>query len=293
MKHARDSRIPLWIALAVLLGVGLPTSGVTQTIRVTVLDDQTQQPVASALVELYDSTGALLATDLSSTSGEVAFDASGTHFVLRIRRIGYDVTVTPLFKLPEGRQVGDVTVLVTALVVVMDPVTITGDSAPYAPGPLADFYARRRRGWGHFITPEEVRERNPAQTTDLFRLIAGVRVVPRGAGSYDVVMTRNALTSLSAMQRSIKSQGGLSRTRNDIREANDNVGLGDGKCQVTFYLDGGKFRPDPQVGINQILASDVTAVEVYRGPAETPVEFLDSDSRCGVIVIWTRRGPEN
>ena len=69
------------------------------------------------------------------------------------------------------------------------------------------------------------------------------------------------------------------------------VGAGSGKCEVSYYLDGGRFRPDPEVGINEILGSEVIAVEVYRGPSETPAEFLDSGSRCGVIVIWTRRGP--
>jgi hypothetical protein len=36
----------------------------------------------------------------------------------------------------------------------------------------------------------------------------------------------------------------------------------------------------------------IAAVEIYRGPAQTPGEFLDSDARCGVILIWTRRGDD-
>ena len=30
----------------------------------------------------------------------------------------------------------------------------------------------------------------------------------------------------------------------------------------------------------------------FHGPGQTPGEFLDSNARCGVILIWTRRGEE-
>ena len=128
--------------------------------------------------------------------------------------------------------------------------------------------------------------------TDLLRQIAGVRVVPRGGLGYDIVMTRNALTSLSEMQRAQAARGFSPSTPASRRENRTDAATSDGKCEVAFYLDGGRFRPDPTIGINEILASGVTAVEIYRGPAETPVEFLGGSSRCGVIVIWTRRGPE-
>jgi hypothetical protein len=32
------------------------------------------------------------------------------------------------------------------------------------------------------------------------------------------------------------------------------------------------------------------AVEVYRSPAEAPVEFGGEGAECGTIVLWTRRG---
>ena len=42
--------------------------------------------------------------------------------------------------------------------------------------------------------------------------------------------------------------------------------------------------------VNRVHPMDVVAIEVYRGPAETPGPYIDSNSRCGVILIWTRNG---
>jgi hypothetical protein len=33
------------------------------------------------------------------------------------------------------------------------------------------------------------------------------------------------------------------------------------------------------------------AVEVYRSAAEVPVEYGGSNAGCGVILLWSRRGP--
>jgi hypothetical protein len=57
-------------------------------------------------------------------------------------------------------------------------------------------------------------------------------------------------------------------------------------CSPQFYLDG--FPQDTRA-INTPLL-DVGGIEVYRGPSETPGEFLGPESMCGVIVIWTHAG---
>ena len=44
-----------------------------------------------------------------------------------------------------------------------------------------------------------------------------------------------------------------------------------------------------------LTAEWIEALEVYHGPATTPIEFsampTEYRSDCGVIVIWTRGGP--
>jgi hypothetical protein len=31
----------------------------------------------------------------------------------------------------------------------------------------------------------------------------------------------------------------------------------------------------------------ISAIEVYRGPAELPVQYGGAESACGVLLIWT------
>ncbi len=124
-------------------------------------------------------------------------------------------------------------------------------------------FDRRRLGGGgggHFITQEEIERRNPYQTEDLFRSIAGFSVTPSGGFADRVVSTRGA--------------GGLSG----------------GPCSPTFYIDGVKTDVDPTTGSGlPVVPSEIYGIEAYNGGASTPVEY-QGQSNCGVVLIWTRRG---
>ena len=78
------------------------------------------------------------------------------------------------------------------------------------------------------------------------------------------------------------------RIRGGVPVFRDAVSLSSGACSPTFYVDGVKLR---SWGLASELSTlDLEMVELYRGPASTPAEYVDSDSRCGVVVLWTRRG---
>jgi hypothetical protein len=55
-------------------------------------------------------------------------------------------------------------------------------------------------------------------------------------------------------------------------------------CQPRYYANG--FPVD--ASILRTPAVDVAGIEIYRGPAETPAEFLSAQSMCGAIVIWIK-----
>jgi hypothetical protein len=54
-----------------------------------------------------------------------------------------------------------------------------------------------------------------------------------------------------------------------------------------FYFNGALVQGG--LNLNDIVdPSQVEAIEIYRGTAETPLQFQKPGSTCGAIVIWTR-----
>jgi hypothetical protein len=125
----------------------------------------------------------------------------------------------------------------------------------------AEFDQRRTNmaGAGHFMTQEEILRRNAYRTEDLFRTVPGFSVEPSGGFGYRIVSNRSA-------------------------------GLGGGRCSPEFYIDGVKSVIDAQVGGGLPVNPDqIYGIESYSGSATTPAEY-QSQSGCGAILIWTRRG---
>lgn len=63
------------------------------------------------------------------------------------------------------------------------------------------------------------------------------------------------------------------------------------RCTPLIYIDGSKVLGPPGEALLLVDPADLFAMEIYQGPAETPSQWVDSQSRCGVILLWTRRGP--
>lgn len=121
------------------------------------------------------------------------------------------------------------------------------------PGKLRGFWSRRDRGFGVFITPQEIRERQPRIPSDLLRGIPGVSVGSAQLGRVPVRFTRGA------------------------RE-----------CPPNVFVDGIYMRG---MEVDDITPEDVWAVEVYRGPSELPAEFNRPRTQgCGAVIIWTPTG---
>ncbi|NUQ21559.1 MAG: TonB-dependent receptor plug domain-containing protein [Gemmatimonadaceae bacterium] len=117
---------------------------------------------------------------------------------------------------------------------------------------MQEFEAAKKRGFGYFLSPEDIERRNAFDAADLLRMVPGVRVVESSFGQSRVVSTR-------------------------------------GGCSPTIVVDGMRF--DNQTTLDEaVSASDIAAIAVYRSSAETPVEY-QGFSGCGAIVVWTKHGP--
>ncbi|MDQ8165368.1 MAG: carboxypeptidase regulatory-like domain-containing protein [Gemmatimonadota bacterium] len=133
-------------------------------------------------------------------------------------------------------------------------------------GRMAEFWARRMSGNGAYITREEIDRRRPQHSSDLLRTVTGVKVIAGDGG----------------LDRTVISMG-----RNPVFRGGANAVNMGAACRVTYYVDG-SYVPPGTFHMDDMSPMAIEAVEVYRGPSETPAKLRQRDTACGVIVIWTR-----
>jgi hypothetical protein len=124
----------------------------------------------------------------------------------------------------------------------------------------SSFLDRARRGFGYFITEEDIKRRDPVIFEDIIRTVPGMQVVPVGQG-YRIISSRGQVDVL-------------------------------GDCQPAYYLDGSPLYVDDTNGDPfPVAPTEIMGIEVYAGTAGVPIEFQRATSGgCGVIAIWTKRG---
>lgn len=124
----------------------------------------------------------------------------------------------------------------------------------------SSFLDRARRGFGYFITENDIKKRDPAIFEDIIRGVPGMQVVPVGQG-YRIISSRGQTDLL-------------------------------GDCQPAYFVDGSPFYVDASNGDPfPVAPSEIMGIEVYAGAAGVPIEFQrGQNGGCGVIAIWTKRG---
>lgn len=217
-------------------------------------------PLAQARVTI-SGTRLATATDSSGNFRVVGFPA-GTR-TLEVKMLGYAPLALPVEVL--AGETLHLSLLLSAEPVVLKSVEVSADQVDPA---LRGFHARRARGTGRFFSHDEIVRMQPRVFTDVLRRVAGVQIQPGieryGTGSV-VQMGRNS------------------------------GGMGTRVCPVEFFVNGTPFPSARDGNINHYIApEEVVAVEVYAGASQVPQEFSSGmyNTRCGVVVIWTRNGPE-
>lgn len=117
------------------------------------------------------------------------------------------------------------------------------------------FYRRMERGWGNFFPPEFFEKSHVISAGQVLQRVPGVRIV-----------------------------GGT------LNEGRIKIRANPGCREVLLYVEGFRAgRISTVRDIHEYVGSgSIGAMEVYRRPGETAPEFIDSGSRCGVIVVWTK-----
>lgn len=174
--------------------------------------------------------------------------------MLTARKLGFGAATVEVMVPPGGELRVEVTLFPAAQQ--LAAVQVRARETPGATR-LRDFYLRKQRFPGHFLTREDLEPFDNSRFTDVLRArVPGVQV----------------------------SQGsGAIRSRLRIRGQ---------RCAPMVWLDG-MATPAGEFDLDVLQPSTIAAVEVYSGPATIPAQFrtpFGRDACGGVIVIWSRIG---
>jgi hypothetical protein len=255
----------------------------------TVVDLETRQPIAGAMVTLLTESNRQVEDAVRSDSAGT-FTITTTHtgrFRLKAVRIGYMASRNPSFPLKSGERL-TFQLEMSASSQILAPLTILardrGFSGIAFRSPLDAFEYRRTKGAGGvFFTTDQIVNSGALDVAQLIQMRAGATIL----FVRDTFGTRTETVML--------------------RRAAFGPQVGNA-CPVVFYLDGFRLQVDVAIAehgglifpvpraLGTIVMSDVYGVEVYRSSTEMPGEFAStrnvdgSGSECGVVAVWTKRG---
>jgi hypothetical protein len=205
---------------------------------------QTGQPVNGARVTVW-GTGV---EAVANAAGQYQFvDLPEGSYTVEVRALGFQPHRAPA-DLVAGRDVV-VDLTLTPLVTSIDTLRVRANRAV----PLEEFERRRKLGFGHFVTEEEIRKKAPTYMADIFRGLPGV-VTMAGQFGRDRVLVR-----------------GTGMT---------------GDCAPAIFLNGLYVNIEDGDLDNIINPKDVRAIELYARTSSIPLQFQTRNG-CGSAVIWT------
>ncbi len=206
--------------------------------------NQTGQPVSGARVTLW-GTG-VEAT--ANASGQYQFAAlpEGS-YTAEVRAVGFQPHRAPVDLFATRDNVLDLTL--TPLVTTVDTMRVRANRAV----PLEEFERRRKLGFGHFLTEDDIKKKGPTYMGDIFRGLPGVVTMPGQFGRDRVLIRGTGMT---------------------------------GDCAPAIFLNGLYVNIEDGDLDNIINPKDVRAIELYSRVASIPLQFQTRNG-CGSAVIWT------
>lgn len=248
-----------------LLAAARPLSA--QVLRGKVVDAVSGEPVAQAAVSARGADNAEAGRARTGADGSFYLQFGSPVTVrLQAERAGYRATLTEALPVAQSETVY-VEVRVSAAPLQIEPLRVTARVEPPRRRflELNGFYHRQREGFGAFLTREDLERYHSSNLAQALQRARGIAIHYQGAHQY-AYLARN----------------GPPHFVNVVRGPPVNA------CIPRVYLDGSRITYDAQNDINSIVSPEqVEAIEVYN-TAGAPVEFVGSNTGCGIILIWTR-----
>lgn len=222
-----------------------------------VLDARSGQPVPSVLVRLGDR-GPGAETD---ADGRFAFPGLDPgRYVVHVQALGYAERADEL-EVRAGR-IAHAEVRLTPDPLEVESLEVSVEERWLALD-VSGYYERRDAGLGLFVDRAEIQRRASREITDALLGMQGVYLVDIG----DVV-------------RGVVFRDGR-RVGEPVRDW----------CGPDLWVDGIRvLRPEGgPTRLNRFVhPEEVVGIELYRRPAEIPLQYGGIRAGCGVIVVWTR-----
>jgi hypothetical protein len=262
--HGYVVEFPVWAVDLVLVNALGDRSGVLLSRGLTgvVTDSVTGEPVAAVLVSVNDREQTITRPD--GTFDMVLDQPRGGRDVVTFRRVGYK-PVTREVWVDTDQLTVFLPVSLASLPVELAEIVVEGERM-LVPTKLAGFYERRERGWGDFLTEEDIERLNTQNVLDVVQSVPGINYYPPSGA--------NVVGSVGYIEFS-RASPFCKGSRNP----------------PAVYLDGALFVDPVWRNADALLTLaviDVAAMEFYNGPSQVPPEFNRTGSACGVIVIWTK-----
>jgi len=134
---------------------------------------------------------------------------------------------------------------------------------------MQGFYDRMERGFGYFLSPDDLERHRPENFRQIFQRVPGIRISQvMGMGTKLTVLRPSVLDGPECTPR-VYLDGAVVGTTG---LADDSTGIG--------------VNPDQLVSIR-----DLDAIEFYRGAATVPLVWSTMGAaECGTILMWTKIG---
>jgi hypothetical protein len=258
-QNASGSKSGLISTFAMLLlASALATGSVAaQTVRGTLLERDTGRPIPYALVQLLGERGDTIATALTGTNGFFVLNSkTAGAFYLSASALGFQDGRAGILDIGDGGEMS-LEFRLRPRAVELEGIMVNLPAGVVREGYLVSngFYGRLLEGSGQFITPADIEKSHALRASELLYNISRVDVIQEGG--------RSRITMQGTM----------------------------GTCAPPIWVDGVLISRDGS-DLDQIVNMlSIEALEVYRGPAEVPLQWGGTNSTgCGVIVAWTRQG---
>ena len=228
----------------------------------TIVTASSGRMIPGALVRLGDNPP----TRADDRGAFVLAEAPAGTRMLEVRAVGYNATRVAVDVINGGLPV---TVALATSKAVLDTVKVIVARA--ADRHASGFEDRRRSGAGMFLTAQQIARRGAFTTSDLFRMLRGMRI----GYDYDTLETDANPNALAEMNQ-------LSDRRILMR------GISGNWCEPALWFDGNLI---PELSVDAIdgwVPPDrLAAIEIYT-EATVPPQFQRTRSGCGAVLFWTK-----